>query len=366
MVPFVILAQSPSERGLGLGMSYGNIVKHTEKLYHATTQPSYNIELNYVAATSGDKFWHRRFGYPVYGYTATYIDSRDSIIGKIVSIMPHISFRLWRQPKFDGFIRLGTGPALASKHWSRLPLSDSFNNYIGGTFNMYASVMGYATYRVNKNFLLQGGYTLSHTSNVGLVKPNLGVNLFGGYLGAVYVLPSQKETAIDKENPQKNQNAVKPNDNKWGIRTRFSYGLNEYGKADGPIRPIYSGLAAATYSKGQKHKFHAGLLSEYNTNTLLFLQATNQPIKNKKWTSTNFYASIGDEFQLGKFSLPLEINFYLNSPPYSHGPFTQRFGVLYYPYFGKKNSYKSPYCGLMMKSEMITADFIEVVGGIHF
>jgi hypothetical protein len=336
---------------IGLAYSPGRIIKHSSKLYHIAPAYSYNLELNYTHQTDGSKRWHHQYGLPKWGYTATFIDSKDSIIGSIITLMPNIHYKILGNIHNQIFIRLGTGPAIASKAWSKDQIADTINNYLGSKLNMYASIVIGGAIKIHPKVNLNAGVTLSHTSNTGIRKPNYGANLVAGYMAANYQI---KSTALITDTFKA------PPKWKLGLLTRLDFSAVEYGKGDGPFAPILAGHAILTTTNRQKHKMGIGLDMEYNGRTATFIRFTNQDkilLGSYAINSLLYY-----EFIMGKFSIPLQFDIFLHKGFVHTNKFGQRFGVMYYPK-QRGSAGTGLYTGLMLKSLGTAADYASVCLG---
>ena len=63
--------------------TFGKIIKHTAKLYHNPSNFSSNFELSLTKKRNGNSIWENKYGQPTTGFTFTYINSNDKIIGYV-------------------------------------------------------------------------------------------------------------------------------------------------------------------------------------------------------------------------------------------------------------------------------------------
>jgi Lipid A 3-O-deacylase (PagL) len=345
----------------GLAFTYGKILKHTSKLTYNPPAASYNAEVNYTHQTNGSKAWHHLYNKPIVGISVTLNNYCDSVIGSSITAMPHLQLKILGNKKIFGFVRLGTGPALATKHWQQIPITDTINNYLGTTINMYANILLGVQWQINKNWQCKFGYALSHVSNGAIRKPNLGINLFGAYVAANYCVYNKNANTTKYQNYQKPKRTFK-----WGLDVRGALSAQEYGTGDGPLLPVYYAGMFITNTLWGKHKLLAGIDYEFNKKTAFFVRHTYQKSTNTYLESGSISAVIGNEFLLGHFSIPVQIGYYLNSPYLKSNAYYQRFGVFYYPYQSPNRFFKKMYIGTTLKSNAATADYIDGVLGFSF
>jgi Lipid A 3-O-deacylase (PagL) len=361
-VPFIFFSKNIiAQDTYGLAFTYGKILKHTSKLTYNPPPNSNNIEFNYTHQTNGSKAWHYWYNKPIVGINVTVNNYCDSVIGYSITAMPHLQLKLFGKPKLYGYVRMGTGPAYASKHWQHIPITDTINNYLGTTINMYANVQLGLQWQATKYWQFKLGYALSHVSNGAIRKPNLGINLFGTYFAANYCVYNKNTKAVNT------WLLKKPNRKyKWGADARLALSAQEYGTGDGPLLPVYYVGIFATNTLWGKHKLIAGFDYEYNKKTAFFVRHTHQQNNNTYLNAGSISAVIGNEFLLGHFSIPVQIGYYLNTPYLKSNAYYQRFGVFYYPYQSPNNFFKKLYIGTTLKSNATTADYIDGVLGFSF
>lgn len=340
--------------------TFGKIIKHTTKLYHNPSNFSSNFELSLTKKRNGNSIWENKYGQPTTGFTFTYINSNDKIIGYIYSFMPTIAFDILKHKKIFIESRIGSGAAFATKHWQKNPLSDTINNYLGSHFNLYASVSFLVKYQYSKDLQFKSGITLSHTSNAGIIKPNYGINLLGGYVGINYQIKNIAPLKIDS-----NQGAIIYHQ-KIGADIRVGGSMAEAGFGDGPLMPIYTFALLGNYTLNRKHKLLFGIDYEYSGKTELFIRNTRQ-ISNSLIKDAGYLSAVfGNEFLFGNFTIPIQIGVYLNAPYLKSTTHYKKMGLFYYPRLHKNIYGKGIYCGTMLKVNSFNADYLELCIGKSF
>jgi Lipid A 3-O-deacylase (PagL) len=345
-----------------IGVSYtaGKIIKHTQKLSLDPPNFSNALEINITTKPRKNYLWRSNFGQPTTGYAFSFINSIDARIGQVYSVMPTIAFRIEHTKKMNCSIRIGSGLAYATRYWQRIPLADTINNYLGSRFNLYASIGVQAHYKIASNWQAVAAATLSHTSNAGIRKPNFGINLVGATIGLQYQLCDEKNLQKKLASP------INFSKNKLGFNMRLGGSMAEAGLGDGPLMPIYTAAFFASYTYHQKHKLLLGIDYEYNGKTEFFIRTTRQAYTSMYKDAGYLAAVVGNEFLLGRFSIPVQIGYYLNAKYLKVANTYNKFGLLYYPTF-KKNRYGNGlYVGTILKTNAFTADYLECCIGTNF
>ncbi len=340
----------------GLQLHAGKILKHTSKLFINPPSKSELIAITFSKQTSGNKLWQQNFGRPKVGYQIVWQPTNNAqLLGQLMAVAPTIQFGLGKKQS-STFI-ISTGAGFATKHWQRIPYTDSINNYLGSTINFFVQ-LGYAKKILeSKKVLVQGGAAFTHISNGGVRKPNFGINQASLF---VSLQQASKQNIAVAENYKKVSTTKKVFKNKWGAACRIGGSFAEYGIADGPLLPIGVAAMQANYTIGKKHKLFAGLEAERNGKTDFFIKYTHQPSTNP-WKDATYYSTIvGNEFLLGKASIYTQVGLFVNNPYLKSSVWYSKFGMLYYP-FQKAENYGKGFCvGLLLKANGFTADYPEV------
>ncbi len=359
---YVSAQELPSSRSIGFGITYGNILQHTPKLTYKPLSNSYNIEFNYTQKHL-HKNWSSLYGHPLVGFSATFIDYRDTVLGKAFTIMPTIQTKILGYKDWQLFARFGSGLSLNTNYWKRNLLADTINNYISSSANMYASVLLGLQKQIAQNANLQLGYTLSHISNGGSRKPNYGINLIGAYLALNY-RPSRTIATPKKASMSVSSEPVKKQ--KIGLQAQVGISQAEYGQLGGGARlPIYTSQLGIAYLLKQKHLLSLGLHYEYNGKTAFYLRSAQIHKSNMALHASYVSLVAADEFRMGHFGIPLTVGYYLHNKYLVNTKFMQSFGLSYYPFssFKKLKRMENIYFGALLKVNKFNADYIQFVVG---
>jgi hypothetical protein len=339
---------------LGLGYLPGQVIKHTPKLVYNPPPHSYIIQLSVLRKTGSSQAWMQNYKSPTIAYTLAYTNTLDTVLGKQVSFTTNINWAFVNKKRWQLFARFGTGMAYSTKYYKRTNFSDTLNNYLGSAINM-AAYLGIGSHVVfNKNWCADAGLSLSHASNGAIHKPNYGINIASANATVYYTIPATNFLY----QPSKEKNITNTNTkNKFGFTARAAFTQVEYGNANSALMPVYTGAIMANYFIKNKYKLLLGLDYEYNFKTVAFIKQTNQ-------THTSFYkdaaylcAIVGNEFLLGKFSLPVQLGVYLNNAYLQSASYYQKFGLLYYPF--TKQYGHGWHTGVLLKSNAFNASLVE-------
>jgi hypothetical protein len=351
---FVSIARAQSM--LSIATTQGKILKHSTKLNYDPPAYSYGIELQYLVQTSGKRYWQQAFGNPLVGLSLLTNQYQDSILGNTYALAPTIQFSLLRWRRLQLHTRLSAGPSIATRYWQRKNFADTFANYLGSALNMYGQVQVGIQFAPTDRVQCVAGIALNHVSNGAIRKPNLGVNLVG-YHAAVRYAVSRPTTYMKLPKASRRKDT-------WGLDLRYAMAYAEYGDGNGPLLPFYYGALLGNYTLRDKHRLFFGVDYEYSTKQQYFLTLTNQDVRNV-WSASSLWAAVmGNEFLLGKFSIPVQLGFYLNNRQWRSKTYYQKFGVMYYPFKYAQRS-TGFYTGLSLKSSGSVADYIDVQVGYH-
>lgn len=141
----------------------------------------HGIETTLLWPTNGQRYWHRKYGYPKWGTSFIFFNVGSSEIfnrpvhwGNVYSWLIHSSLRVVQTSFFEFNIRLGTGVGYFSQVYH--PVNNPDNLWISARLN--SSMYGHfeTVYKILPTWhvVIAGAYT--HFSNGATRMPNLGVN----------------------------------------------------------------------------------------------------------------------------------------------------------------------------------------------
>ncbi len=357
----------------GINYTPGKIIIHSPKLYLPAPPYSDVVTLTLQKKTGNNQLWKTNFNKPTINYSLSFLRSSDSRIGNTIAFTGNWGVRVAQYNKWELQFATGTGVAYATKKWNNVPITDTINNFLGTHINMAAYVGLHNYVYINNYSHIQAAVSFSHASNGAVRKPNLGLNHLGLQVGYFYKIKNSTFLYYPQQNiAYKNKEIdIMPKQKKLGIDVRISATATEYGNGNGAIVPVYVGAIMGTYTYKQKHKLLLGVDAEYNYKTILFIRNTRQVYSTFLQDATYYSLFVGNAFLLGRFSVPIQVGYYLNSPYLKPNNYYQKFGLLYYlPKFKKLNSNtnygKGFYTGVLLKSNNFNADIVEFCLGKSF
>ncbi|MBZ5855628.1 acyloxyacyl hydrolase [Flavihumibacter profundi] len=159
------------------------------------------IELRTGWQSKGKKHWENQYNYPAYGigwYTG-YVGDVD-IFGQPNALFGFITFPITRGKLNSFHIEPALGFTFNLKPYNRD--HNSINDAIGSKFAIYFSLHGGGQYRLNREVDLLYGIDFTHFSNGRTVTPNLGLNMAGFSLGALYNFNGTQHKVDNSEHPK--------------------------------------------------------------------------------------------------------------------------------------------------------------------
>lgn len=354
LFPLSLFAQQASRKAIGVNYLGGNLFFHTAKI--KIPKPAYNqgIEISYSTLLGGKKEWHQRFGFPETGIHLCVADNGNRLLGYSIGLYPSIQFRWWQQGKWQAFFKIGGGIGIVTKHWQRVPISDTINNIIGGLVNNFTQMQVGGRYYVSQNLGIQGGLFFHHASNAAARQPNLGLNTYGLYVGAIY-LPKGYISSYTRQQLSDGKQPIR-------IGAKLGFGMAEDKIPNGPMYRMYNITVFA--AKGYLHKNSVWLGSDMTYNSSLYAKYQhNGNYIGVKWKYAWRYSVFAaHEFVFGKTGLYGQLGYYLNRP--IGGPkLYQRLGILYHPYRHKQ---KDLFFSLQLKTHLAQAEHAEIGMGFMF
>ncbi len=340
---------------------------------------SNTVELHLGYEVAGNKVWHRLFNYPRLGMSLIFQElGNPKILGEQISIVPTVYFSTAKNEdaKLLAEIRYGLGLAIFTRPYDtiRNPRNQGAGSYCTWQYTIGANMK----WNVSRKVSLQLGGIWYHASNAHTVLPNVGVNNFAVYIGALVYPFGKKERihSLDSVAPEK----------KWHINFRFGSGFQEKGSAFGPVNgkkyPVYTASVYASKRLWKVFLVKVGATYRYYPMYEEFIREHKVFDSHFTLRSSAFIVFLGNEFQLGHFAINMEAgvnlykpayktfyNFYEESSAYSY--YTKqyictRFGLSYYlfdPYLHPRNNI---FIGACVSANLGQAEFLELNVGYVF
>ncbi len=339
---------------------WGKIVKHNSDILFDVENPSIGLEIALKYQTHGNDDWSQFQRYPQMGFSLIYFNLGDkNILGNAYGLFPHLTINMLRTPK--GFIQFQFGSGLA---YLNRPFDYNQNptqNAIGSKWNNITAFRFDGGYRINDNLTAQLGFGLTHFSNGGAQKPNLGINIISGTVGITYTpsVTPQNEFIYDEKKlniPQK----------RWGYQMHFDLAYREFAESGGPRFPVYIGSVGAVFHFNAVNRMVFGFDAEYNQGMYHYVNHiySHQPPKKLKKDASRLMFFVADEFMFGDFGVFLQTGIYLHKGEGISSSIYNKLSVRYYlPPIGKPAT--RFFVAVYLKNHLAVAEYISFGMGAH-
>jgi hypothetical protein len=300
----------------------GFILVHRTSIGHLVQGYPNIYELNVSKPTLGSKLWQLENNKPDIGVTFQLIDFLNSRrLGYALTFAPYIEIPLNQKQKASRLIlRLCWGATYITKKF------DIVNNHkniaIGSNINSFVQFKWFWQLQLNKQFLLEPGFTFSHASNGRAKVPNLGLNVVSLNLGLNYLIPSTKKPqtfSIDSSTKVKSKREI------------LLFAAWGYNQRDVLGKTYNAFIVSAAYQKNVRntHKFSAGIDIFYDQNYLVDFEKDDKT-KATGLNQLRMAARLGYSYNVGRISFPIEMGYYFLQKVQPDGFIVSRIGVRYY------------------------------------
>ncbi|MFN3969093.1 acyloxyacyl hydrolase [Flavobacterium sp.] len=339
-------AQNANPFAIEAAVLRGNILPHTEDMYHLVNGHPKGFMVSLVNRTDGSKEWHRAYNYPDYGGYFLYQDFKSEALGQNYAVGALYNFYFWKRRLQ---LKLSQGIAYTTNPYDKV--ENSRNKAFGSKFMGNTNIgLAYDHQNLFKNIGFQAGLLFTHYSNGRVKSPNSGINTYVLNLGVSYNFADDLKREVDTTTVQKSYK--EPIHYNFVLRT----GINE--------NPIIR--------SGQFPFYHIGFYADKRLNRKSALQLgaelflTNSIQEYIKYYSVaypedNIDANtdykrigifIGHELLINRISLEAQIGYYAYQPFKKDIPIYDRVGIKYY--FTKKI-----FGGFTIKTHLFLAEALE-------
>ncbi|MEO5776832.1 MAG: acyloxyacyl hydrolase [Flavobacterium sp.] len=324
----------------------GNVLPHTEDMYHLVNGHPQAFWLSVVKRTDGSKEWQTAYNYPDYGAYFLYQDFKSKPLGQNYSVGALYNFYFWkRQLQF----KLAQGIAYTTNPYDKVHNSKNraFGSKLMGNTNIG---MAYDNQNLFKNVGFHAGILFTHYSNGRVKSPNSGINTYLLNLGVNYNFSDDFKRQADTTLISKSYK--EPIHYNFVLRT----GINE--------NPIIG--------SGQFPFYHIGFYADKRINRKSALQLGTELFLTKSieeyiryysvaYPEANISADtdykrvgvfVGHELLINRISLEAQIGYYVYEPFKKDIPIYDRVGLKYY--FTKK-----VFGGFTIKTHLFLAEALE-------
>lgn len=302
----------------------GNILPHTEDMYHLVNGHPKGFMLSLLNRTDGSKEWHHAYNYPDYGGYFLYQDFKSEALGQNYSVGALYNFYFWKRRLQ---LKLSQGIAYTTNPYDKV--DNSRNKAFGSKFMGNTNIgLAYDNQKLFKNIGFQAGLLFTHYSNGRVKSPNSGINTYVLNLGVSYNFADDLKREVDTTTVQKSYK--EPIHYNFVLRT----GINE--------NPIIG--------SGQFPFYHIGFYADKRLNRKSALQLGAELFLTKSIQEyIEYYAVaypednididtdykrigifIGHELLINRISLEAQIGYYAYQPFKKDIPIYDRVGIKYY------------------------------------
>jgi hypothetical protein len=343
--------------------------------------PKNNVSGYYAINTAfkcyGNKPWHSQWRYPQIGveFLYGYLGNPD-VLGSNFSLVPNITIESRDNRKLIADVKIGTGLAWFNKPYDRLKNPD--NLIIGSHITDITHLSVNLRKPLGKYFAITGGFSFIHCSNGHYQLPNVGMNTWAFNVGLKYY-PFRKPEIIK-------DTIAKPKiDRRVMVNIRIGFGVHEFGSATkpmgGPKYPIYMLNIFASKRVGKISNLHAGIFLNYYSGFYDYIVNQDFYSKNRRLNSFVLSVFIGHEFIIGRFGLVWQSGINVFNPfqreyfkmTYGTGTtakmkawWCNKIGAQFYLMKPENQKRLNIWIGAYIKSNLMTADFVETAVGIRF
>ncbi len=365
IISFLIFSHSawsqwPKAWGVEGNIHYGKIFKHNPKIEFDVLNPSWGAELGFKFQTHGKDKWSQYQRYPAMGISAMYFNFGDkNVLGNAYAVYPNLTINILRTKK--GFIEFQFGSGIAFLNRPFNINSNPTNNAIGSKTNNITAFRFDGGYRIKPGLKLHAGIGLTHFSNGGAQKPNLGINVVSGVLGIQY-----SPNPVPQEEYIFDEAFLNVPKKRWGFQMHFDLAYREFGESGGARFPVYIGSAGGVFHFNAVNRMHFGLEAEYNVGVFHYIDHLYSDMEEKELRkeSSRLMFYLADELMFGNFGVYLQVGFYIHQgdqvPLFLYNKLSVRY---YLPPVGKPKT--RFFAAVYLKNHLAVAEYIAFGMGAH-
>lgn len=308
-----------AQRNHGMEVTYnrGYLLPHRPTMQHLPQRTASAVDLRYFVQTTGEKAWERNFNYPIYGFSAKFMDlGSPDFLGYGLGLTTYLSLPIIYGERFAYYFEIGGGLGLVSKPYDKI---DNHKNIAIGSHINFCPFMGQRiTYRVSQSWLTHLSTSFNHFSNAHVRLPNMGINypLLG--LGVTY-LPKPEFLELDTlYNPKRT--------GKWALTAAFGMKQTEV-KRD-ILYPVGILRGERIFGLSKKSEVSLGVDFMYNTTRLYSLKPNGDTLNSN---IENMQIGLSGNYHLcvGKLTLLAGAGFFLFTAYPDFRNFYNRAGLRY-------------------------------------
>jgi len=354
-----LLAQKNNHTALQLEYTYGNILKHKNKISHLAISNPQGFILSYNNKTTPAENNLAHYNFPDWGFSFLYQDFDNTALGKTFAAQLNYSFYFGnRANKNLYYLKLGQGIAYNSNPFD---LVTNNKNIAFGSHLLANTTLGlnYKRKSVFKAFDATIGLILSHYSNGTIRSPNFGLNTLSLVTGLSYNLDT--DNPIDYSQPIAEINKI----NKEPIKLNFQFsgGINSSGNIGTKQFPFYVGTFYIDKRLNRKSILQFGsevFVSKFLKELIAYnaVAFSEFPEEDGKSDYKRVSLIVGHELDINNFSIVTQFGYYVYYPYQYETRYYERVGVK--KYFGNKW-----FATASIKAHLFLAESIDLGIGIR-
>jgi len=333
---------------------YGAILEHNPDIGHLITHHPEGFVLQYNIKSFGLQEWERRLNYPDWGFTFSYQDMKNSVLGELYGLYSHIS---WYFLKRNLRLSVGQGVAFATNPYH--PDDNYLNNAFGSSFLSATNLkLNYHRENIWEGIGFQAGISLFHYSNGNFTTPNTSINTFAFNLGLNYNL---NQDPLPEYVPFEREKYTEP----IKINVLLRFGLNEsdvIGMGKFPF-VIVSAFADKRLSKSSSVYAGTEFFLSYFLKELIEYRYVAYPEDNlsgdEDFKRVGIFA--GYQFRINKLAPFVNAGYYIYYPYDFEGRMYNRLGIK--RYIGEKDQI---FGIVSVKAHAAKAEAVEFGVGVRF
>ncbi len=351
----VLFAQDPEKSKkyvLDVSQFNGNILLHNTDISHLITEHPAGFIVGVSRKRYGEEAWEADYGYPDTGFTFTYQDMKNPVLGQNFGIHAHYNFYFFKR---NVQLRIGQGIAYNTNPYDK---NTNFRNNAYGS-HLLSSTMVMLNYQ--KDNIIAGlgfkaGFSLLHYSNANFKAPNTSTNTAAINFGLTYDL--NKDLSYEYWPKQTKEKIKEPI--RYNLVLRG--GLNESDVVNSGQYGFVIFSAYADKRLGRKSAFQLGTDVFFSNflKELIRFQSISFPEMNVA-PDTDFKrvgVFAGHELFINKLSVVTQLGYYIYYPFDFEGRVYNRIGLK--RYFGD-----NVFGSVTLKSHAAAAEAVEFGIGVR-
>jgi hypothetical protein len=309
---------------------YGSIIEHNPDINHLIVGHPTGFTLSYNHKTYGYNEWEGLYNYPDWGFSFTYQDLANPILGESYGLYGHFNFYFFKRS-----LRIGLAQGLAYNTNPYDPETNFENNAFGSSLLSSTWLKAhYVKENIYKGFGVQAGMGFIHYSNANFKAPNNSTNTIYFSVGASYLfdhmnylapIPSGRRITRGSEYAERiKYNLVF----RTGVNEADVNGLGQY--------PFYVLSAYADKRLNYKSKVQVGVDAFFSEFLIELIRYRSTSFPADQLTGDEDYRRvgvfIGHELLFNKLAFVTQLGYYVYWPYEFENQVYNRLGIKYYLY----------------------------------